>query len=176
MLEEIYIAGHTKPTLPLVLNSVPDLDAIIITNHATEFPAWIAEKVKSYLHLRFDDINHNPGPPWIPPAQEHIEKALEFAKDKTKIVVACHAGVSRSSAIAYMIASRVWGTEEALSILKPGTHWPNPTLIQIGQQMFPTERIMPTVIEWCDKNSIFLLTDDETPLCDEPPEIEEIQL
>ncbi len=177
MLEEIHIAGHSRGTLQKLLDERPgEFHAIIITNHNKSFPEGIADKVISHLHLVFDDINHNPGLPYILPAKEHIEKALEFAKDKKAIVVACHAGVSRSSATAYLIASRSWGVKPALSILRQGRHWPNPTVIKIASQMFPGEGIFETVSEWSNSSYIQLITEDEQPLCEVPVEVEHIKL
>ena len=177
MLEEIHIGGHSKGTLQKILEARPgELHGIIITNHSRSFPDGIADKMLSHIHLVFDDINHKLSPAHVMPAREHIEAALEFAKDKKAVVVACHAGVSRSSAIAYLIASRAWGVKPALGALKKGTHWPNPTVIKIGDTLFPGEGIMETVMEWTNNNSMFLIDGNDPPLCDVPVEIEEIKL
>lgn len=69
---------------------------------------------KNFLQLRFDDIlndwftqyQHEPKvKELIPPAKEHVEQALEFARlhQNRTIFISCHAGVNRSPAIAWAI-------------------------------------------------------------------------
>ncbi|WP_404935094.1 tyrosine phosphatase family protein [Nitratireductor sp. L15S-10] len=65
------------------------------------------DTVPKRLHLAMHDItDQRPG--LIAPALEQIEALLDFARDwdwRSPMVVHCHAGISRSTAAAYVIAS-----------------------------------------------------------------------
>lgn len=94
------------------------------------------EKAKNSLVLLFDDITY-PIEKCKMPTKEDIEKALSFAEDcKGDIVVSCTAGVSRSSAIAYLIAAKKFGVEKAYDVLNFCSHWPNDLIISLGAEIF----------------------------------------
>lgn len=165
MLQEIHIAGHAADTLKTLLDARPgELDLIVITNHYRPFPEWVLGKVRSHLHLVFDDITADFNPPsFVPPAREHLEQALEFARGKTHLVVACHAGMSRSAAVALAIAGREWGTEKALSILNPRRHSPNLRVCKLADQLHPEGRLLEAVVTWGEVNAD-IPVDDVWPL------------
>lgn len=67
--------------------------------------------------------------------KEDINKALKFAEGKDDIIVACAAGISRSSAIAYTIARTRASKEEALKIIDINKHWPNRHIISLAEEI-----------------------------------------
>lgn len=66
---------------------------------------------------------------------EDVLKALQFSMDHEDLIVACAAGISRSSALAYVIARTRMPKEEALKILSPDLHWPNRHVLKIGEEI-----------------------------------------
>lgn len=86
---------------------------------------------KSYEVLYFHDFwKFAPGVTLA--TKEDIQKALDYAEDKEALIVACAAGISRSSATAYTIARKHTDKEEAIKILDPNIHWPNPHVLGLG--------------------------------------------
>jgi predicted protein tyrosine phosphatase len=154
MLQEIHIAGHAKKTLANLLARRPgEFDVITITNHDHPFPEWVKDKAKECLHLVFDDITYLPsGNRHILPSREHVRTALEWAKDRPAVVVACHAGVSRSSATAYLIACQAWGPGPALSVLSPSIHRPNVLVVRHGAEVLGDEEVWERFREWHNKS------------------------
>jgi predicted protein tyrosine phosphatase len=69
------------------------------------------------------------------PQRDHVERALEFAKGKDRLLVHCNGGVSRSSAIAFLVACQEWDLNRALSILNFNLHWPNQRVIELGTEI-----------------------------------------
>lgn len=86
---------------------------------------------KTYEVLRFHDFD-KPCPGYVLASKEDIQKALEYAKDKDELIVACAAGISRSSAMAYVIARSEAPPEEAVTILDIERHWPNRHVLACG--------------------------------------------
>ena len=95
---------------------------ITIEDSTIEDPFRVEHGSPQQLVLRFDDISE-PHPKWIEPQESHIKKALTFA-DKIgdgALLIHCHAGISRSSAIALAILAKGLGAGkevEAVKILK----------------------------------------------------------
>jgi predicted protein tyrosine phosphatase len=84
------------------------------------------------------------------PKREHIEPILSFAREKEHIVVHCTAGVSRSSAVAFLIeCQRTGSSSEAVKVLNPKIHFPNTTIISIGEMILGME-LMPTISKFND--------------------------
>jgi predicted protein tyrosine phosphatase len=78
------------------------------------------------LVLRFVDLDepppspHHERPELRMPSREHVEKALTFDRPGERLLVHCHAGISRSSTVALAIIANRLGTgreEEALRLL-----------------------------------------------------------
>lgn len=61
-----------------------------------------------------------------------IKKAINWAKYKDDIVIHCTQGISRSAALAYIIACFKVGPKEAIKILDPNWHVPNEKIIELG--------------------------------------------
>ena len=95
-------------------------DGIITIEDSTiEDPFRIEHGPPEQLILRFDDIS-GPHPKWVEPQEFHIEKALAFA-DKIgdgELLIHCHAGISRSSAIALAIIAKGLGEGNEVKAVK----------------------------------------------------------
>lgn len=91
---------------------------------------WKFETVDQHLMLKFDDVDFD-----CPsgPTEDLIRKALDFARDDTRIVVHCHAGLCRSTAMAFAIlVRRGLSYEEAISKVLESSFdaWPNNLVIR----------------------------------------------
>lgn len=86
---------------------------------------------KSFEVIYFHD-NSQPSPGRILAAKEDVEKALAYAEDKDALIVSCAAGISRSSAIAYIMARKYEDKEQAMKILDRDKHWPNRHVLHLG--------------------------------------------
>jgi hypothetical protein len=84
----------------------------------------------------------------FPPTARNIKEALAWSEGKTELIVACHAGISRSSATAYVIASRVLGPKDALGILEQGHHWPNRLIVYLGSKLLKDDKIWDEFVNW----------------------------
>lgn len=156
MLEQIFIAGHAgkaERLTPLLNDKSMVLDAIIITTVGESVKDWIKDNVQHLLHLEFDDVS-NPDSCYTTPKKEHIKQAVDFAKDKKSLVIACHAGISRSSATAFVIASHFWGIDRAIALLDMDIHYPNKLIIKLGDEIFPDLRIQEEFFKWNDLQAI----------------------
>lgn len=110
------------------------------------------KKCKDILILEFDDIqNHIDG--YTKPTKEPIVKAINWAKDKQDILVHCHAGISRSSAMAYLICcDRYKDPSKAIKILDPKYHWPNTLIVKLGSEILNNKEVWKTFIDWRSEN------------------------
>ena len=95
----------------------------------------------------FDDITA-PRDGYIVPTQEHIRRILKWAMDKERIAVHCTAGISRSSAIAYLIACHRSSPKQALKVLDPEKHSPNRLILYLGMEILGDESVMTEFAEW----------------------------
>jgi predicted protein tyrosine phosphatase len=108
----------------------------------------VAKNAKSYLWLRFDDIEFS-RTGYIAPDKQRIKEALDWAKDKESILVACLAGISRSSAIAYLIqCMREDHPKDALKILAKRIHHPNSLIVKLGAEILEDGRIIDEYRDW----------------------------
>ena len=110
------------------LHQVRELDVstydgiITIEDTTTREPFRVQTDEPKQLILRFDDINQ-PMDDYVIPQMSHIKRALEFADkiDDGSLLVHCHAGISRSSAIALAVIAKRLGSgkeEEAVYTLE----------------------------------------------------------
>ena len=100
----------------------PFKGVITIEDSTIEDPFRIEDNPPEQLVLRFDDISA-PHPEWIEPQEFHIERALSFTEKicNGALLIHCHAGISRSSAIALAIITKDLGAGkevEAVNTLK----------------------------------------------------------
>jgi predicted protein tyrosine phosphatase len=153
-LKRISIAGqanHARSSLKSVLDKHPkEFDAIIINGPEDSVPDYVPDSTNNHLHLQFDDVIFDYGH-MVKPEKHHVAKALEWAKGRNDIVVACHAGISRSSAIAYAIVCQEHNIEDALSILDPERHQPNKRIVYLAAKILNNPFIWDKFVEWSTK-------------------------
>jgi predicted protein tyrosine phosphatase len=99
----------------------------------------------------FDDIVA-PQDGYTVPTKEHIIRILKWAMSKELIAVHCTAGVSRSSAIAYLISCHRSSPKEALKILDPMKHSPNRLILYLGMEVLGDESVMSEYLAWFDRS------------------------
>jgi predicted protein tyrosine phosphatase len=126
----------------------PDYPIIAIgETYNNDVDEMITSVAKNCLCLKFEDIEHE-RVGYDTVKEEHIEQAVEWAKDKDKLIVACRAGISRSSAMAYIIASSRVGPEEAVKILNMEIHQPNRLVVALGANVLGSNKINEVLDEW----------------------------
>ena len=112
-------------------------------------PEEIVQHAKDHLWLRFNDWKINAEGS---PHPEDVKKALDWAEGKDNIIVTCFAGISRSSAIAYLIeCSRAYHPRLATAILVPLKHNPNMRIVKQGAEILKDGRILDEIYTWLDK-------------------------
>src|SRR5262245_52675635 len=135
MLTEI--CGHSF-VHGLLLEEPAQRDLILITNPGYmpfgDEAERVLELARRVLHLQFDDITTR-FPDLKHPVVEDVQEALDWASGSEDLIVACHAGVSRSSALAYVLRSRDWSPSQAVKILERGIHSPNRLIVEIGAKL-----------------------------------------
>lgn len=146
-LREISALIREKPT-----------DLNIVSIRSTEIPQAtydVFEECRSnYGNIiveYFDDIQI-PQDGFIVPAKEQIMRILKWAMDKEHIAVHCTAGISRSSAIAYLIACHRSSPKEALKILDPMKHSPNRLILYLGMEALGDKTVMSEYMFWFDRS------------------------
>ena len=147
---DITICGHRKAVK--ILEAFPNqLDVVFISSPDTEYAIESSEKIpvlaKETCRLLFHDIS-SPRGSMVPPSQSDIEKALAFAKGRNKLIVTCQAGVSRSSAIAYLIQAAEVGMNDALNILDPEIHQPNSLIVFLGSKILKNPDLVELINNW----------------------------
>lgn len=91
----------------------------------------------------------------IHPAEEHVQRLLEFARDwdrQEPVIVHCYAGVSRSTAAAFIIACAVAPERSEVEIARKiressPTATPNRRLVAVADAMLGREGRMVAAIE-----------------------------
>jgi hypothetical protein len=107
---DIKICGHRRALK--LLKETPNERYILMLSGPDNFfgvegSEQIPEFAKECLQIAFHDIDF-PRPGYQPPTKEDVEKAISWAKEKRhhgvkELIVACQLGISRSSAMAYII-------------------------------------------------------------------------
>ena len=121
---------------------------ITIEDSNIENPFRVRSSETQQLILRFDDIS-TPIDDLIVPQDIHIERALKFAKliDDGSLLIHCHAGISRSSAIALAIIADKLGEgneEEAvktLEFINPNCR-PNKLLVKMTDEILERNMVL----------------------------------
>ncbi|WP_366535685.1 hypothetical protein, partial [Streptococcus pneumoniae] len=85
------------------------------------------------------------------PTKEHVTKAINWCQDKENIMFACHMGISRSSAMAYVCACNEFDPEDAIGVLKLGYHTPNQLIVKLGSEILENKKVWLTYLEWLEK-------------------------
>ena len=126
----------------------------IVSIRSTELPqsayAVFDECRSNYADMiieYFDDII-SPHAGYKVPTHDHIRRILKWAMSKEHIAVHCTAGISRSSAIAYLISCHRSSPKEALKILDPAKHSPNRLILYLGMEVLEDETVLSEYMAW----------------------------
>jgi len=155
-MRRISIAGHgggneRSLAYKMLSESPKQWDVVFINNPTEAPPHWLPELAKSYCHLQFDDINTE-FKTLRTPKIEDVQKALQWAKEgKEDVLVSCHAGVSRSAAIAYVLAASEYLPEDAIGVLNPERHQPNRLIVEIGSKLLEDKKVWTEFVQWQDR-------------------------
>jgi len=127
-----------------------------------EIDRFCSKNSKGIVSAYFDDI-------WLPehekmgfklPKKEDVANILEWAKGKNPVTVHCTGGISRSSAIAYLIACLTHPPEEAIKVLNPLVHAPNELVVQYGAEILRNPRIFEVFKDFESKAKNFISISD----------------
>lgn len=147
---KITICGHRKAA-EILAETPNQRDIIFISSpdakFAVEGSARIAGLARECCEILFNDIAYPMGS-LEHPEPHHVQKALDFAKGKDNLIVACQAGISRSSAIAFVIQAAEVGLLEAFKILNPLVHQPNSLVIKHGAKLLGEQDMMAMMDKW----------------------------
>ena len=108
-------------------------DLLLVTNPGVGPPEGVPPLARRVLHLQFEDFDA-PRPGVRLPAAEDVRPALQWSAGGGDLVVSCHAGLSRSPALAYVVRCRDWSPQEAIRVLTPGWHRPNGLVVRLGAE------------------------------------------
>jgi predicted protein tyrosine phosphatase len=108
----------------------------------------------NHLILGMDDIVH-PADGYVPPASEHVRRLVDFARawDRAApMVVHCYAGISRSTAGAFVAACALNPNRNELTIAQAirnasATAMPNARIVALADQLLARNGRMVAAIE-----------------------------
>ena len=95
----------------------------------------------------FDDITFDM-PGYVKPEYGHIADILSWSDGKDDIAVHCTAGVSRSSAVAYLIECKRNGPDLAIRTLDERYHWPNMRIVRLGAFILKNKDVYARARKW----------------------------
>jgi predicted protein tyrosine phosphatase len=133
-MPSIYVCPVTQVATTVAASAASHLVTILYDTEL-ERPATIAPE--RHLRLRFQDIADQAGGP-DPPTAEHIESIITFARgwDRERpMVIHCFAGISRSTAAAYisLCALRPEEDERAIAArLRASSEMATPNRLMVG--------------------------------------------
>lgn len=154
-MNKVTICGHAtndrSPAFKLLESNLNHWSIVFINNPTEPMPVWAKKMAKDVLHLQFDDIIFENKRLKMPDIDDVLD-ALEWTKKKEDVMFACHAGVSRSAAMAYVCACQEFYPEDAINLLKPGVHSPNQKIIQHGVEALGDKKILEVFKIWMDQD------------------------
>ncbi len=128
-------------------------DLLLISSpRGMEPPEGVSSLARRTLRLCFDDCDvARPGV--VPPVAADVRRALEWSADSERLVVSCYLGRSRSAGLAYVIRCRDCQPLEALRMLAPDWHRPNPLIVRLGSELLGNPAIRDTCSDWMDRHA-----------------------
>jgi predicted protein tyrosine phosphatase len=154
-MNRVSICGHgtnqNSPAFKFLKASPNEWSVVFINNPTEPMPAWVKKLAKDTLHLQFDDIVF-PSKNLKMPDIDDVLDALEWTKDREDVLFTCHAGASRSSAMAYVCACQDFYPQDAIQLLKPGVHTPNQKIIQLGVDALRDKNLFEVFKMWTDQD------------------------
>ncbi len=106
------------------------------------------DKCKDMIVANFDDVVDSKDYRYNPPTIEDVRRILDWTDGKNDILVHCYAGISRSSAIAYLIEAKRTSVKEAIKILNWYLHWPNELILQHGAKILNDQEVINAIRDW----------------------------
>lgn len=122
-------------------------NVISIRDHNDAPVDEVASRCQTLHKVKFDDIDA-PVKGFTIPTEEHVRSILDFSRDKKEILIHCTAGISRSSASAYLIACTRMPPIEAIKCLNTVYHWPNALVVKIGAKILNNPQILHECEKW----------------------------
>lgn len=107
----------------------------------------VEQHARNHLLLTFDDVTWK-GETCISPAPDHVREALSWSQGRENVIVACAAGVSRSSATAYILACSRLPAQAAINILDRYRHWPNEWVVRFGAEALARPEVWTVFEAW----------------------------
>jgi predicted protein tyrosine phosphatase len=147
----IHVCSLTRLHSTVAATGAGRVVSLLSAGTTVERPSSIAEA--DHLHLSMHDIVEEQ-PDLVPPGRAHVEKLLEFAAgwDRARpLVVHCFAGISRSTAAAYIIAAALSPERDeaelaqALRKASPSAT-PNARLVAIADELLGRDGRMVSAI------------------------------
>lgn len=105
------------------------------------------ENFNSVYPVIFDDITE-PFSGYTMPNEKDIKDVLEWCRNKDDLLVHCSAGISRSSALAYLIECSRKPPHKAVKILNSSIYLPNRLILEIGSRILDN----PDILEIFEKS------------------------
>ena len=143
-----------KTVIELLEANPKELDVIFISNpdkpYLIDGSYKIPDLAKDFCQILCYDIEF-PSSSVELPSRENVQKALDFSANREKLIITCQAGVSRSSAISYIIKASEVGAEDALKMLSSCTHYPNNIIIEHGSKILNLPEMNNLIREWKSK-------------------------
>lgn len=141
-----------KQLKKFIEEATPDyFNVVFITEPGQEVLLSVAMNAKEYLPVWFYDVTQ-PDSFYQAPTKEDVRSILEWTATRNgPLIVACAAGISRSSATAYLIAyQKTKSVKEALKILDKNKHQPNMLIVKYGSELFKCPELMDAYVRWLD--------------------------
>lgn len=119
----------SRKALLIRVSCEPQVHNVIIISEDFNETKNIEPLCKDWITFFFDDVINPQNP--NAPAKSQVNAAIEWARDKSDLIVSCKAGICRSSAIAFLIAYDR-DPKTAIQTLNPLIHYPNELVIEHG--------------------------------------------
>lgn len=148
---EIRICSHLAASV-LLQQQPGNWDVIVVLDSKAKPTAFVEQQSVRHLFLRFDDVVEGVDGRLLV-TSDQIEAALEFARLSERLVVTCHAGQSRSAALAYIIACQKVGVDAAIHLISPKRHVPNRLVVHLGAAALELPECLARFIAWRDANA-----------------------
>jgi predicted protein tyrosine phosphatase len=153
----IIIRGYLSGSF--VLQQEPGVwNVIVILDSGLTHTDFVSENAIKHIYLRFDDVDRHMTGKRLPQLQD-LQRALNFARGSSNLMVCCRAGQSRSAAVAFVIACSLKGYEAAAAMLNPARHSPNSVVVALGAEALGDPLVMQTLHDWRKANQGVVLLD-----------------
>jgi len=148
-----YILHFNNLNLPTLLLGEDDADRFIDINKSNIFHMMFDDiyGIKDNYKRRLDYLSRHISKPLIFPTRVHVESALDWAENKDELVSCCQAGVSRSSAMGFLIACKYNGINNAINLLDRRLHYPNDLIVKTGSEILNDTKVWSAYKDWIDE-------------------------